>query len=255
MFRACHALVSHLPGFVRSAHSAVWLRALDSDDLQAITLHSYSNEAGTGFETEEHNLANAWPWELASFDALFTGSREIIVAAAGGGREMIELARRGHRVTGFDAAPDLVEAARRNLARAGVAGTMLHAGAAQVPELAREFDGLVLGRGFYHHLPGRGLRIGFLRACRECLRPGAPVFIGDFKLHRDADAPSGPGGDAPWARGNAVGDSFFHYFTADELHDEIGAAGFEEIELHEAGLPGVRMGYAIARAGARPTAP
>lgn len=226
LFKWSRATVGRLP-LARAAHSAAWLRLLDPDDLNALTLDSYSNAAASGFEREDHNLRGVWPWEEAAFDQFLAGRRRILVAGAGGGREMIALARAGHRVVGFDASADLAAACRAHLREAGVEGAMLTAPPGQVPADIGRHDGLVIGRGVYHHFPRRARRIEFLAACRAALEPGSPLVMGDVLTRSDDGARPSP---RTIERGDHVGSAFFHYFTPRELADELGQAGFDLVE-------------------------
>ena len=49
-----------------------------------------------------------------------------------------------------------------------------------LPEGLGVYEALFIGRGFYHHIPGRMRRVAFLEACRKCLKIGGPIFLSDF---------------------------------------------------------------------------
>ena len=93
---------------------------------------------------------------------------------------MIALSRKGFSVTGFDPSSELVEAGQRNLAEAGVAADLLLGEPCCAPANLGVHDGLIIGRGAYHHIPGRDARIKFLRACCAHVKDQGLVLIGSF---------------------------------------------------------------------------
>ncbi len=246
-----------IPGVVRYIVSAVWLGFLDADDLTDITVETY--EGLSGFETADHNLSGLGPWEEGAIAQHFSGCRRILVAGAGAGREVIALARLGFDVVGFDGADDLVNAGRAHLAAAGLSATLLHARASLVPEGLGQFDGLMIGRGFYHHIPGRDRRVAFLRACARYLNENAAVLVGNFMLR----SPERRGLRHTYTVANAInrlrrsrdriepGDvlsyGFFHRFLPDEISEELNLAGMVLVRLDRAEGAEAGMGRAIGR--------
>lgn len=163
----------------RAFCQAVWLGLLDADALNEITRFAYTG--ASGFESEEFNLyAGLWPWEAEAIRKFFVDCRNILVAGAGGGREVIALSKLGFNVTAFDFSDDLTNACRRNTEKAGVTAPVFDAPPDRLPDGLDVYDGIVLGRGFYHHIPGRKRRTAFLRGCRAHLKPNAPLFLSDF---------------------------------------------------------------------------
>ena len=243
-YRRSQRIVRHLPGAVRSAHSLLWLRLLDHRDIDQLTMHSYASRSGSGFDSEAHNVAGLHASEETAFRDMLTAGMRVLVAGAGGGREMIALAKAGHDVTGFDAAADLVEACRANLAIAGARGTMMTAQPGAVPDCGGGFDALVIGRGVYHHIPGRTNRIAFLRACAAMIEEDGPMIMGDVltrsTLGRWAMTSAEPG--------DSLSDCFYHYFTVELLAAEIAEAGFDAIECRATPSHGAsQLTHVIAR--------
>lgn len=233
-------------GRLAPLHSALWLRFLSPEDLNAITMDSYSARARSGFETAAHNLDRLWPWEEAAAAELAPASH-ILVAGAGGGREMIALARKGHAVTGFDASSDLVDACCDHLALAGVRAEIRVAPPGMVPDGLGRFDAILIGRGSFHHFPRSARRIAFLRACRGLVEPGAPLLIGDFMVREVRSGGIGrlAGGEA----GDFLGSAFFHRFTRAEMEVELKQAGFALVEWRATPFPGDgQLAHATAEA-------
>lgn len=236
VFERSRALTDRLPAPLKSAHSFLWLHVLTADDLDQITLNSYRGK--TGFESEDHNLRALTISEKNTFEQAFAGCKSILVAGAGGGREMIALARDGHEVTGFDISSDLVDACQSNLQAATVAGTIFLVRAGEVNGGSRVHDGLVIGRGVYHHIPGRTRRIRFLKKCGDTLAAGAPVVISDF-MTRSRKRPLTAFAVSPKVEaGDAISSSFYHFFTQDEISTELDQAGFDLVDYRQSPIPG-----------------
>ncbi len=244
LFRRGRAVINRLPDWAPPLYSAVWMHLLDARDLDQITLSSYATDFGAGFDTAHHNQNGLWPWEEAAFARHIAPASRILVAGAGGGREMIWLARMGHDVVGFDASEDLVEACRVNLAQAGVSARVEWVPAGQVPMPSRTFDAVIVGRGVYHHIARRARRIAFLTALSAHLKPDAPLLLGEF-LTRD-DAPA-KGASGIVERGDFVASAFFHHFTQVEIERELGEAGLSLVDYDAIPPDQGKLAYAMAR--------
>ena len=164
----------------------------------------------------------------------------ILVAAAGGGREAIALAKKGFSITAFDSNETLVSACRANASRAGVEAIVLNSKPDGIPGNLGTYDGLFVGRGAYHHIPGRSSRICFLQKCKEHLAPKARVFLGDFhtfpansigiklsadvarvvrRLRRSSD---------PIELGDRLNaENYYHRFRREEIESELHESGFQ----------------------------
>lgn len=98
------------------------------------------------------------------------GPGRLLDLPCGEGRHALELARRGHRVTGVDLSRHAVERARAEAVRAGIAAEF------QVGDMRGPppgpFDGACCLGNSIGYLSHEDLR-GFLRAMRALLRPGA----------------------------------------------------------------------------------
>lgn len=231
IFQRSHAALRRLPPWTFAIHSFAWLQVLSPRDLQDITTSLYSDKERATYGSDDHNFQELWPWEDDAFRQIFDNSQEVLVAAAGGGREMIALSKMGHTVAGFDPSEELVAACKLNLAKAGINAPIELSPPNTVPGSLATFSALVIGRGSYHHIPGREQRINFLIECQKRLKAGSPVFLGDFYTrteagHRLTAIPTGR-----VERGDSIGVCFFHYFTWAEIENELRLAGLIDIEI------------------------
>ena len=110
-----------------------------------------------------------WRYRGAFFDLLPPPGRATLEIGCGEGRVARDLAARGHHVTGVDAAPTLLEAARD----AGGAGDFLLADAAALPFPDGSFDLVVAYNSLMdmHDMPGA------VREAHRVLEPGGRLGV------------------------------------------------------------------------------
>ncbi len=184
------------------------------------------------------------------------GSR-VLDIGCGGGREAIGLAREGYQVVGIDIAPRMVEAARTNAQREGLAITFRVQSATDLNEPAGSFDGAYWA-GSYQHIPSRSLRLQTLRRIGKALtKDGALILMvayggrrGLISRSRLVDSlrqllrrirptrPLSEPGDTYMRAVSEASDPqapcFIHdFFGPGEVRGELTAAGFRSEEAEE----------------------
>ena len=140
---------------------------------------------------------------------------------------MIALAKMGIQVVGFDASEDLAAACKENLFKAGVMGEISWVKPGKTYESVMLHDGLVIGRGVYHHIPSRKRRIEFLNSCRKQIKEGAPMFLGDVLIRTSKGRFAASALPSAIEHGDSVSDCFYHYFTRTELLLELAQGGYD----------------------------
>jgi hypothetical protein len=242
-----------------AAHQALWLGVLDSDQWQELTDQYYkSTRSASGTRNyfgKAHNLKGFFQWELAAIDAHFADCKSMLVGSAGGGREVLALARRNVKVDAFECGPELAESCRALLASQGVEATVVTARPNEVPDSLGVYDGAILGWGAYTHVVGRDRRIGFLKDMHRHLKPGSLLLVSFFR-YKDAWFPGVTYQVArairtlrwarPHERGDSIGNTFNHRFTEAQIREELRIAGFDVVLYSETGF-----GHAVARAVGR----
>ncbi|MFJ6054030.1 class I SAM-dependent methyltransferase [Streptomyces sp. NPDC092307] len=173
-----------------------------SDPTRAIT--EYWDAAAPAFDDEpdhglrqEHTRA-AWSRLLRSW--LPEGPADVLDVGCGTGSLSLLLAEAGHRVTGVDLAPRMVERAAGKLAAAGLAGRFLVGDAADPPTGQRRYD-VLLCRHLLWTLPDPGAA---LRAWVARLGPGGRLVLveGRWREAGDSGVPYVAGAESlPWYGG------------------------------------------------------
>lgn len=226
-------------------HTGFWLGFLDTDLINAVVSQHY--EEAELYATAAHNLHGFFPYEKELIRDYFNGCRSVVVAAAGGGREMIALAQAGVQVDGFECNPRLAEKCKEFLAQAGVSGRILYSEPNKVPSGLQKYDGAIVGFGALAHMVGRTQRINFLRNLKNHLQPRAPLLLSAGRrpqgsqyynwIYQIARTIRFIRGSAdPLELGDDVLDCFTHRFVETELKSELEEAGFKVlayVETHE----------------------
>src|SRR5262245_34793884 len=101
-------------GGLQVAHYGFWLGALDGDAPVRATEKQY--DSMPTYVDAGYNISGLFDWERDCWERFFGGSRSVLVAAAGSGREILALARHGVRADGFDCNGRFVAAGRALLA-------------------------------------------------------------------------------------------------------------------------------------------
>jgi hypothetical protein len=122
-------------------------------------------------------------WEDLAVRTWFPPAGRVLVAAAGGGRELIALERAGYQAAGFECSHAMVEAGKRALAERGIAATLDWAPPCVAPPMKEKFDALIVGWNGYCHISPRARRLAFLKDLRSQLRPGSPVLVSTAIRH------------------------------------------------------------------------
>jgi len=238
-------------------HTGLWLGLLDRLDLHAVDQATYV--ARPRYRSDVHNLGGLFGWEQRMLAEHFPGAGSLVVLGAGAGRELVALAARGYRVTGYECNPILVTAGKDLLTRQGFTGAQLtHLGRDLAPTGGGPYAGAIVGWCAYTLIAGRGRRVALLTGLRAALPPGAPLLVSFFSrparqrrarlVTAVANGVRRISRHEPVERGDDLAPNFVHRFTEAELVGEFTEAGYEVVafagERSGAGEPG----YAVARA-------
>lgn len=225
-----------------------WLSCLDPEDLAAVTIRSF--QQSRMYNGSEHNQSGLFPWERETIDRFFPPRSRILVAASGGGRELIALHGVGFQTDGFDCTPRLVETSRRLLREFGISSNVMLCLPNNVPRELTQYDGLIVGWTAYTHIPGSARRIAFLRKLRASVPPGAPILLSFWVREGNSTDEGGAFRFAKWFRsllgrgaeplepGDHVTDRGYHHsFARAEIEAEFKAGGFRMCHYSQADHP------------------
>ncbi len=171
------------------------LGRLDPGFYRELTARAYSIDRAAYLPGGARFEAGLFDWEAMVLDriGLPPGAR-VLVAAAGGGRELATLLERGYEVVAFEPNEALLAGARAVSAKAG-AGEVLSAALEHLVEAAVQgtgplagvsgpFELVLLGWASFSHLTDAATHVAVLRAIRT-LFPDA-IVVASFLVRNDA---------------------------------------------------------------------
>jgi hypothetical protein len=247
----------------RAVFVGTWLGLLDRRTLHTTDALYY--RGARMYYDDQYNLSGFFPWEASVLETHFQGCRRVVVSAAGGGREVIALERRGFEVFAFECHQDLVSAANDLLSREGMQARVVLAPRDECPPGVPNCDGVIVGWTSYTLMQHRSVRVRFLQQVRARTPVGAPVLLSFFARDgatrhlrvtaKTANALRVIRGRERVELGDDLAPNFVHRFSEHELASEIEAGGFRLVEFAREGYPhavalAAPPGHSAARGGA-----
>jgi len=168
----------------------------------------------------------------------------LLIMGVGGGREAIELARRGFEVTGIDFVPEMVESSLENARESGleIHGLVQDINTLDLP--ARSFDVIWVSSGIYSSIPTKKKRAVLLKRIGAALREGGYCVCIFYIGMGPAPLPGGnilrkivqflTLGNFWYERGDTLlaNMEFIHAFSSEhEIRNELSREGYEVLYL------------------------
>lgn len=235
LYRATAQIFVRFLSLLNASFVGFWLGLLKIETLHLIDQLYYERE--TIYRDADYNRSGFWLWEKQAIKRYFPGTGHLLVTSAGGGREVIALKQFGYEVDGYECSHTLVDFANLLLREQGLGDTMRWIPRDACPITNNYYDGAILGWSSYMLISGRARRIAFLKQLRSQLNPGAPILLSFFARSRNSfqfQLTTFIGNVVRrllWRDKLEVGDTlapnFVHYFTEQEICEELYAAGFE----------------------------
>lgn len=226
-----HAATRALKGW----HTGAWMGLTSRDTWQRLNAVYYAGD--TRYMRDAANLEGLTAVEDEMCRAQVPPGASVLVAGAGGGREIWALAQAGYRAEGFECNEALVAYGNDFLQRHAVDGRTgrIHLAPPDVcPDLGARYDAVLIGWGVYIHVSPSPTRVAFLRQVARVLKPGGRIIVGFCdrtphasyfaridtiarRFNRDVEL------------GDKLEPTFEHHFTPDELTAELQRAGFRPL--------------------------
>jgi regulator of RNase E activity RraB len=222
----------------RGVFDGVSLGLLDDDDLASVgdVYHATTSEC----RRRNHNHGGLFRWEEAVWAERFTATSRIAVLAAGAGREVIALARRGVAVDGYEPDPGLRRFGNDLLVELGLDATIADADPSTIPTFHHDYDGAIVGWGVYSLITPRSTRVAFLQELASRLPPHAPVLLSAMTrpgqhryveiVHRTSSALRRVRRQPATELGDTLQPNLTHLFALDELMAEVRAGGLNVVD-------------------------
>jgi hypothetical protein len=169
-----HRVFRVLHGGSQALFEGFWMCLLPESIYDVISEKSYGS--GDQYTNKEYLDSGFHFWEELAVRTYFAPGSRVLVASAGGGREIIALVRAGYRAAGFECSRAMVETGQRALTARGIDAALIWAPPCIAPPMG-VFDALIVGWNGYCYISPRVRRIEFLKSLRTQLKSGAPVLI------------------------------------------------------------------------------
>lgn len=224
-------------GLLYALFDGICLGLLDRHTLHS--LDEYCYKSWGEYHDETYNRSGLTNWEQNAIETYFQNARRLLVAGAGGGREILALCKLGYEVDGFECHPELAAFANTLLKEEGVQGKVTVVPRDECIDTVACYDGLIVGWGAYMLIQGRKRRIAFLNKLRHRVKPQAPLLISFF--HRTQGQRRfrviAVVGTAlrylllrnPIEVGDSLAPNYVHHFTEEEIDQELREAGFRRV--------------------------
>lgn len=168
VFRVIH-------GGSQALFEGFWMGLLPESVYDVISEESYGD--GGNYTNASYLDQGFHFWEDLAVRTYFAPGSRVLVAAAGGGRELIALVRAGFQAAGFECSHAMVQAGQRALLERGMTATLDWAPPSTAAQPGGLFDALIVGWNGYCYISPRARRIEFLRSLKVQLQPGSPVLV------------------------------------------------------------------------------
>ena len=104
--------------FINALMTGFWLGVMGTKSLDAADELYYNSSLR--YNGEDHNTSGLFQWEKKLIEKYFTKSNELLLIAAGGGREVLALIDMGYKVDSYECNSQLVAAGNKLLKSRGL---------------------------------------------------------------------------------------------------------------------------------------
>jgi hypothetical protein len=225
---------------VHSLLSGFWLGIMGEKSLDAVDDLAYARKKL--YSDEIYNTSGLFEWEKTMIEKYFKDIRDLLLIAAGAGREVIELSKRGFELDSYECNPGLVKSGNALLEKKGISVRIKLLPRDQVPSDIREYEGIIIGWGAYSHMRGSKRRKSFIMQLKPFLKEKAPLMISfvtrkgntihDNIIYFVSNFFRFFKGKRRTERGDRMDYQFFHYFSEDEIVSELQTCGYKVVEYY-----------------------
>jgi hypothetical protein len=256
---ASAALPNRLAHATRAVLGGLWLGLLSDASLRALDEAYYSRT--DLYRTADWNERGLFDWERELIEEHFEPGARVLVAACGGGREVLGLLRADFDAHGYEPHQALVAYGSDFLAQHGHPSRIHPSPRDTFPTAAESCDAVVVGWGGYSLMHARQRRISFLTGAAERLPSKAPVLLSFFHRSADsrellltkaiADALRRARRREPVELGDTLAPNQVHVFARAQLADELAEARLDLVDYRITGRADETASYAAAVARVR----
>lgn len=223
--------------FLDAILTGFWLGVMSEKSLD------YSDELyynrNKKYTDDKYNETGLFVWEKVAIEKYFTNTKNILLIAAGGGREALALIKMGFEVDSYECNTALIEYGNVLLHRNKIEKKIKYLQKNSVPNEIKKYDGIIIGWGAYSLIRGNKKRLSFLASLYPFLHERTPLMISFLftgekrrkeKIIKNVSdffrIFSKKGKTEP---GDRLVPDFVHYFTEEEIKNELIQSKFRVI--------------------------
>lgn len=221
--------LKRLTNFLDTLFSGFWLGIMSEKSLEFSDELFYNNNSN--YTDEKYNLSGLFGWEKVMVEKYFSKAKNILLIAAGGGREVIALGKMGFLIDSYECNMKLVEYGNALLRKNNLDYTIKYLPRNTVPGDVKKYDGIIVGWGAYSLIQGNKRRISFLNGLSPFLGQDTPLMISflwmdkkdrkDNRIQKVANFFRILSRKEKTEPGDRLVPDFIHYFTEEEIKSEL----------------------------------
>ena len=215
--------------FFHAVQTGFWLGVMGEKSLD------YSDEliynSTQKYRDDKYNLSGLYDWEKPMIQKHFINAKNILVIAAGGGREVVALSKMGFEVDGYECNTSLVEYATGLFRKNGIKNSIKYLPRNTVPDEIKKYDGIIIGWGAYSFITGSKTRLSFLSDLYPFLHKETSLMISFLYSKKRTRSDKIIINVSNFFRsftnrektepGDRLIPDYMHYFTEEEIRSEL----------------------------------
>lgn len=231
--------LKNLTSFLDAFFSGFWLGVMGEKSLDYSDELFYNNNPH--YTDDKYNEAGLFEWEKSMIDKHFSKAKTILLIAAGGGRETLALAKLGFGVESYECNTKLIEYGNELLKKNNIPARIKYLPRNTVPEV-RNNDAIIIGWGAYSLIRGNKSRLSFLSELNPFLNKETLLMISFLWMGKRGQRDNIINGVSNFFRifstkhrtepGDRLVPDFIHYFTDEEIKNEIAQSGLRIIDYY-----------------------
>ena len=228
-----------LTDFLDTLFSGFWLGVMSEKSLDFSDELFYNRTKQ--YTEEKYNQSGLFEWEKVMIEKHFSKLRNILLIAAGGGRETLALIRMGFEVDSYECNPKLIEFGNLLLNRNNIGNQIKYLPRNSVPGENKKYDGIIVGWGAYSLIQGNKKRFSFLSGLYPFLSKETPLMISFLHVEKKTRKDKMIRNISNIFRffnhkdktelGDRLVPDFIHYFDEEEIKNELVQTKFRIIDF------------------------
>lgn len=239
---ASFRFLDQVHNFLYAVLSGFWLGVMSEGSLDLSDERYYSQTKK--YSNDRYNSFGLFRWEEIFIRKYFSKAKNLLLIAAGGGREVLALTELGFEVDCYECNPTLIESGNLLLQKNGVKSKISYLPRNTVPNENKKYDGVIIGWAAYTHIRGHDQRLAFIKKLHQFLKNKESSLMVSFEVRR------GPSEQEKVIRfisnifryfsrrdrielGDRLIPIYVHYFSEEEIKKEFIQAGYIVNEYSE----------------------